>query len=330
MQRFLTIIATMVLFAVFTGNAQNSAAGTTVFSFASLSYDARSIAMAGANAAILSDIYGVVANPAALASITAPRAMISFRPVLLDVGGGPVAGAFPIGQRGVLALSLLGFTEGSIEETNADKEMTGVTYYAGGGIGSISWAQKIYESLFAGASLKGLYHRFNGSNGYVASSDGGALDAGVQYRLLKDRFIAGVMVKNLGFMTSAYTADGLTYALPLTATIGFSYVLRNVPSLRLTCDIEKKTDDYVNFRPAFELALYKKSLFLRGGYALSQSDLGNGLDFSQNEKSNWTTLCLGLGLITTIKSYWVELDVAYEGHVHDLPPSLAISGIVGF
>ena len=269
------LITAFILSAVLSAPAlaQSDGAGTTVFSFASLNYDARSIGMAGAAAGMADDIYGIVNNPAALATITAPRGAICFRPVVLDVGGGPVSYAFPIRQYGVLAVSLLGFSEGSLAEINVDKELTGVTYYAGGGAGSVTWAQKLKDYLLTGISVKGLYHRFSSTSNYAASADGAALDAGVQYRILKDRFIAGAMIKNFGFMTSPYTPNGQTYNLPFSLTLGCSYVLRNVPSLRLACDLEQANDDYLVYRPGFEIAVYKNNLFFRGGYVISQNDL---------------------------------------------------------
>jgi hypothetical protein len=104
--------------------AQTGSAGTTVFSFAGLNYDARSIGMAGAAAGMANDIYGAADNPAVLASLQKRQAAICFRPVVLDVGGVLLTYAFPVRQHGIMGISLLGFSEGTLDEINVDKEMT--------------------------------------------------------------------------------------------------------------------------------------------------------------------------------------------------------------
>ena len=315
-----------VAFIVASVNAQSDNAGTTAFSFASLSYDARSIAMGGASAAMADGIYGVVNNPAALAAVTNRQGANCVRPVLLDVGGGLAAFAMPIGQNGVVAGNLLGFSEGSVQEIDVDQQLTGITYYAGGGAGSVTWAQKLRDYLFVGASVKGLYHRFSATGNYAASADGAAWTLGRAVPRLKRPFYRGRVCQEPRFYGQflyagrpQLSAAGLNYGRGFLRAAQYS-----VPAAGLRHGAENRR--HLMFRPAFELALYKNMVFLRGGFPVSQIDIQHQLDFSQFEKSDWTSLCLGLGLVTAIRSYQVTLDVAYESHVYDMPPSIAVSG----
>jgi len=334
MKRLLWYPCIFIICAIGSAIAQHPDAGTVEFSFLNIQSDARSVGMGGASVAIPNDLFGVFSNPAALAYIDNIQLQFGFRPVFMDVWGGPLAAAYRYDKYGVFGLNLFGITAGDIEEVikgnSTDPVVTGRvahSYYMTGGA---SWAKIVHENLSVGATLKGIYKRLGIGSEYY-SSDGVAIDAGIQYRLLNDRLIYGLAMRNAGFVRSTYTSEGERPPIPVTIEGGVSFVPRAVPILRLTFDVNKRSGDYLNIEPALELQVHRKVFQVRLGATASAKDteafIGKlrGEEDENYRKTNMLLLAGGAGFNTEINKskLFVDLGLAF-GVDHTISPVISV------
>lgn len=329
--------AGILLLGVGGAHAQLETAGTLEFEMLSNNYSARSIAMAGAATGMPSGIDGFHSNPASLGYLEDMQALVAYRSIILDVWGGVVGFGMPVRKTGYWAVNIVNLSEGTVDEVLNDNNAPVYTdreWRSDVLAGSLSWSRLLWKSLSLGASLKGAY-RYTGTSGEYYSASGFALDLGAQYRHFGDRLVLGVAGRNLGFLTSSYSEEADSYSLPTAFAVGVSYVPRYVLPLRVALDIERIRGRYMDIEPAVEVSVLKELLQFRGGFAFSERDLRHVLDVLGGEddgdyqKSQWNTLCLGVGLNTPVKTVDLSIDAAVEFHtVHQA--SLAITAAAGF
>jgi hypothetical protein len=315
--------------------AQSSEAGTSPFTFMELRYDARSIALAGASAALPGDGYGVFSNPATIACLTGPQAVVGYRSVGSGVYGIPIAYLLPESEKGVFGISVCGLTSGNIAATDIGTD--GGPVYTGGNAYlddynlTLSWAKKIGEIFSAGVNAKGIYEYYKNDGIDDNSTLGIAFDAGCQARFMNSRLIYGFVARNLGAVLSGYDKG---YPLPAELASGVSYVPAAIPAARFMIDLDKKRDDELTFDPGCEWEILRNQLFVRGGYSFSWSDVqalkdylaGNAVeDYTRN---NMTGFCCGAGLKTEIAERKVSFDAAVEFLTLALPPNISLSMLV--
>ncbi len=327
-------IVAVLLFAGL-ARAQHPDAGTVAFPFLNLSYDARAVAMGGANAGIPNGVYGVLSNPASIAFEKRMQVMGGFRQIIMDIWGGPLAFLYPM-SKGVLAANLTTLTSGDFNVVSEDGKESGALARSNFISGGLSWAQLINAELSAGFTIKGVYN-YLGADGQYYSADGFALDGGIQYRTLNDRLVYGAVFRNVGLMRSGYSgASSDRYPFPYCVEMGISYVPKYIPKLRVALDVNKKRGDYLNFEPGVELSPLD-NLFLRLGYAFSLQDFEKqvidalrGVNDEDYQKSSANSLSLGAGMATSVDQVNLKLDVALQFHVDNTIPALLISVIAGF
>jgi hypothetical protein len=298
-----------------------------------MDYSARDIAMAGASIAMPNGLYGFHSNPAALGYVTRLEAAAGYRSVMLDVWSGLLAFGMPVRNTGTWAIGIINLSEGTIDEVvdvNGNPVETGRVWSSNVFAGTVSWSKLVWRDLSVGASVKGAY-RYSGTEGEYYSTDGFAVDAGMQYRFLSGRVITGFVLRNLGALRATYTSESKRYALPLTVGAGVSYVSRYTPALRISLDVEKSRGSYVDFEPGVEVAILRDLLFARLGYAFSNRDVSAALDVLAGEsnegyeKTEWNSVTFGLGLSVPIREVRLECDAAVELHVlHQASVVLAV------
>ena len=329
--RKLSIAVIAGLVSVITSYAQHPGAGTRYFPLLSVDYDARSAAMAGASVAMPNGVNGILSNPASAASIEHLQASIGYRS-MVGIWGGPVSFGRSFGKYGVFAANITGVNSGDIQVIDENGVETdgsaGVNYVSGG----VSWAYNVLNDLSVGVMAKGAYEKLN-VPGISYSAKGAAFDAGVYYNLLRGRFTAGAVIRNVFIMLRGF--DENDYNMPLTVEGGISFVPKYIPAMRIALDINKKLGDYINFEPGLELDVYKKTLALRLGYGFSERDfqeLIKSLSGDKDEdyiKSNMTSFCLGVGLNTKIEESDLRIDFALQFNT-TLPPAMLISALIDF
>lgn len=321
-----------ILSSTLSSGAQHRDAGTEIFPFLNLNYDARTVAMAGAAVAMPNDCYGIFTNPAALGFINAPQAIFGYRQVGAGIFSAPLAYARPVPGRGTFACGGVGLTGGvAVTDIGADgtEFEPGIKARSDNYSGNVSWAAKINDDVAAGVTVKGVYNYLSDGVDHW-SADGVIFDGGIQYRSSNSRLMYGFVVHNIGLLRSGFVDDD-TYPLPAAVELGVSYVPRDISLLRLSLDLNKKINDYLLFEPGFELEIIERQLLIRGGYAVSWRDLqvfGSNLKGEQEEnyfRTNRTTLCLGIGVITELIDRTIKIDAGVEFSDALAAPALVLS-----
>lgn len=299
-----------------------------------MGYDARAMAMGGAATAMPNGVYGVLSNPAALGYVNRFQIMGGYRQVVMDVWGGPLGIAWPT-EHGVLAPHLISLSSGEfeiIDEFGLETGQRAVSSYTALGV---SWARVLRDNVAIGATAKGVYH-YIGAGWESYSADGFAVDCGIQYRAGNGRLIYGASLRNWGLVRSGYTGEWNEYGLPYGFEAGVSYIPRHIRDLRVALDVNKFNGDYANFEPALEYTVIAKTLFLRGGYAVSFMDFEKTLDVFRGErdetyqKSGLNTLSLGIGVESEMDDVEIKLDAAMQFNSDLSGPSVVVSLIVVF
>lgn len=312
----------LVLFTIaFSASAQHAGAGSDAFDFLNIKYDARTTVLGGGSVAIPNDLYGVHSNPATVGFIDKMQIMAGNRSEAAGIWSYPLAWAMPEKEKGVFAVSMVALTTGNIEVT--DRGYDGAMVYTGQNArsdniaGSITWAKKMNNFSSGGITIKGIYNRLGTSGQESFSSDGFALDAGLQYRFMNSRLVYGLATRNIGFQRSGYT-EGERNNLPAWVAMGVSYVPYYIKQLRLVMGISKKNNDYLTFEPSGELEAIPGQLVLRAGSNINWRDLESGVKKLQGEsednyqKSNRSFLCAGIGLTTHLAERKVKFDAAVD------------------
>jgi len=290
--------------------------------------------MGSADVAMPNDIYGVLANPAAIGFVNRYQIMGGYRQMMMDVWGGPLGIAYSA-KFGVFAASVTTLSTGKFEVFDENGDETGEHAQSSYTAGGVSFAKIVYEGLSAGGTVKGIYH-YIGAGSEKYSADGFAADLGVQYRLMNGRLIYGAVLRNFGVMRSGYLNKFNEYPFPYGVEVGISHVPRHLPSLRAALDVNRINGDYLNFEPALEYALLSNTLFLRGGYAFSYMDFEKLLENFKGErdenyqKSSANTLSLGLGISASMDNVGIKLDAAVQFYTDVSEPSLIISILFAF
>jgi len=332
MRRICTIIITALISAA---SAQHDGAGTTVFPFLNMGYDARTMAMAGAAMAMPNDAYGILSNPAATGYAARNQVVAGYRQIIMDVWGGPIGIALNT-KKGVFTPHLLTLTSGMMEEIDENNNLTGRRARSNYTAFGVSWANHFHDKkVAAGATAKAFYHHI-GVGIETYSADGFAFDLGMQYRTNNNRLIYGAALRNLGFVRSGYWGEWDEYELPYGAEAGISYVPKHIKNLRLALDVNKYNGDYMNLEPAFEYTIIANTLFLRGGYGFSSVDFGKLTEVFKGDrdeeysKSGINTFSLGLGVAGSMDEVDVKLDAAIQFYSDTYTPGVVVSLIVAF
>jgi hypothetical protein len=335
-----TVIALLSLL-VLPINAQHSGAGTALFNFITINYDARTVGLAGASVALPNDCYGIFSNPAALASVNGMQAVIGYRPLGAGIYGAPLAYAMPRKGIGVLGAALYGLTSGKMAVTDIGPDggvlVTDESARVDNIAGYAVWARRVNEYFSAGVTVKGFYTTIKGFEEGAAvrwSADGLALDCGMQCRFLNSRLMYGIVVRNIGFIRSGFLTDDSGYSLPSGIEIGVSYVPRHIENLRVIVDLSKQTGDYLSFTPGAEWEVLPKQLRVRAGYSLNRQTLRtfkNTLIGELNEgyvRTRIIGLCLGFGFTTEVVERKVQFDAAAEFLTIPVLPAIVVSMLV--
>jgi len=327
--------AIIAVCAAFTySSAQHPDAGTVAFPFLNMGYEARAVSMAGAAAAMPNDVYGFLANPAAIGFVNRYQVMGGYRQMIMDVWGGPLGIAWP-SKFGVFAAGVTTLSVGEFDIIDENGDETGYRAQSSYTSGGVSFAKIVYDGLSVGGTVKGVYH-YLGAGPEKYSADGFAADLGAQYRLMNGRLVYGAVLRNFGVMRSGYLDKFNEYPFPYGVEVGISYVPRYLSSFRIALDVNKIKSDYLNFEPAFEYALLSNTFFLRGGYSFSYMDFEKTLEIFRGErdenyqKSSANTLSLGLGIAASMDNVDIKLDAAVQFYTDVLEPSLIISLLFAF
>jgi hypothetical protein len=205
-----------------------AASGNSSAAFLRIDVGARPAGLGGAFTAIADDSAGVHFNPAGLAFVEHNELSATHNNWLGEIGGESIT-LLKQTQLGVLGLNLVGLYIADIKETSDKYEEafnTKESFSALDGAFTLSFAQKLKETLSCGLNFKGIYQSIKEESGL-----GVAFDFGTLYRLRE--FAFGIAVQNVGSKLKIYKK---AFPLPITLRGGISY---KVGKLLLAMDVSK-------------------------------------------------------------------------------------------
>lgn len=245
---------------------------------------------------------GIWWNPASIARIRRPELTLDYSQTSLGVQGIAIAGVYPAGLVGVVAVGAYLLDLGEQEAT--DLYGTIGTILPRDLVLGASYAATIGRRVSVGVTYKLVQQRTDctGSCGnlplYVASTNG--VDAGLQVAVdSARRLVLGAALRNVGFnlqVNDVPQADPLPLRLHLGARYLVPWVERRVQGATLATVAEVMThpaDGKVQVRAGGEFALQNK-YYLRAGYAMGSGELsgasvglgirraGLAMDFAQS------------------------------------------------
>ena len=249
-----------------------SANSSTAFPILTSGMGARAVGMGESFTAVADDLSALYYNPAGLAQIGQPEAVITHNAYLLDGFYENAGGLFPLGLTGTLAFGINYLNYGSIDQRDNFGNLTG-TYTpfdisAEGGFGFL-----IGQDVSLGLSSQWIRQEIDG----VVYS-GLLWDFGFWAKPF-ERFSVGVNMKNLGVETGGYN---LPADLLWGAAYRFGLANKELHSFLVSVggDLAFQGDSRLNSGLEYT---FQRSYFLRAGYSYDLQDNQfegmQGLDF---------------------------------------------------
>jgi hypothetical protein len=281
------------------------AGSNTTYSFLRNDVGARAAALAGSFVSISGDPNVIFYNPAALASLDAPRGSAGFFKNLLDINSGHLSYSQNFEGLGYFGAGVIYTNYGTFTETDEAGNELG-SFTAGDLALVAGYANQLQEDFFWGANLKFIYSSIAG---YRSSAL--ALDAGLLYSFPESRANLGISVRNLGTQLQKYLST--SERLPLDVTIGGSIVPRGLPLL-LNLNIHRLNDDQPSFIEHF------RSFSIGGEFTLSKVvqvrvgfDNARRKDLKLGTTSGLAGFSSGLGITTG--EYKIDYAISLLGKI---------------
>jgi tetratricopeptide (TPR) repeat protein len=226
---------------------------------------ARSLAMGGAYSAMSSDSSSVYYNPAGLARLTFPEAMVMQNQHFADMKQYLGSFAVPLDQ-GVIGGGYSALMSGNIEGYDNSGAATS-DFDTNSSCFSLAFARKLNQSLSLGIGIKSISEKLEAYNASTV-----AMDAGVCYEL-NPNVVFGLSVLNVG--------SGLTFIsedTPLPTTYRAGVLYRTIViNERVNLAVDAVSDlNGTKFCAGAEYWI-KGILALRGGYNGTYPSVGFGL-----------------------------------------------------
>jgi hypothetical protein len=249
-------ITTLVILSLHSSPAVADA--PTGLAFLKIGVGGKAAAMGEAAVAVVDDPTAAYWNPAGLAAASQSAAVFTYHRWIQDVSGQYAAGTYRIG-RSALTLHYLGTNVGDLERrTNPSANPIG-TFDAHDLCAGLSYARNMGNDLLLGVTAKLLWESID-----VETSEGWAVDAGIQHRELIPGLSLGAALRNLGSMNELRNEKP---SLPASLTVGAAYQLRQIkqPMIIVATDGEFPFDGDPNGHFGMEIRPVKP-LALRAGY----------------------------------------------------------------
>jgi hypothetical protein len=263
------------------------------FHFLRNTIGARVASMAGAFVAIDKDIYAIVTNPAALASITEKQGTVDYVNSVLDIQSGFGAYVHPM-TAGNIAFSIYYKDYGSFEKLDEFGSNIG-SFSANSFVLTAAFARQYTKQIWYGGAVKYIQ---SGIESYSAS--GFAADLSFFYNSdIFDNLRIGGGIFNLGKATTAFIET--KEELPTRLELGLSKELAHLP-LRYSLAVQKYIEEDFRIAVGGEFKL-SESLFFRLGYNTLGRDQKLGSD-----SDRFAGVSTGFGLV--VKKY--NIDYAYS------------------
>jgi hypothetical protein len=296
-------------------------AGTTSAKFLSIPVGARAVGMGGAFVAVANDASAMYWNPAGIARLDRSEALFTHSDWIADINFNYGGVVLPIEGLGTVGVSLTALSMDDMERTTVDQpDGTGQFFSAGSFAVGLSYGRTLTEWFSIGGTVKYVNEHI-----WNSSATGMGVDIGTLFTTPFRGVTFGASIANFGQKLRIHGDDLIVqndispingnnpninaelstddFELPLILRIGFAYeaVKTDDHQLTLVVDAVHPNDNQESVDLGGELAGFRKTLFLRGGY--------RGL-FNPSSEEQFT---IGGGFNYHIdKSLNLKIDYAYE------------------
>jgi hypothetical protein len=343
-------------------NADNTGYGTASGEFLLLGAGARGTALGGAFSAITTDVSSMYYNPAGLAEMPHPGAMVGTFDYVADTRytWGGVAFPFSGGQRAIgLQFGTFGFKDQPVYTVEAP-DGTGATYSVNETFVGLTMAQNFSDRFSAGLTAKGIFDQLGEANGRAFGIDFGAsFHATLSNHPIRLAFTVANLGTDLSYHGDALNVDiprsidptipslpqpgqlrTKGFPLPTTFRVGLAYDLLGSETNRLTVlsDFNQGNQNRAGFTAGGEWAMNKLGgsdfgFALRGSYSYAPANtinLTNPLSQTAlTDEENLQGLAAGGGLSYASENFSLGLDYAYK-YMGVLGPTNFFSVSVGW
>jgi hypothetical protein len=234
------------------------------FDFLRMDVSARASALNSSFISMVDDPNLLFYNPAALSTLSRPKASAGYLKHLLDVHAGSLSYGQLMEQLGSIGVGITFIDYGSITETDESLNTLG-TFGALELALVVGWSIEMDDETSLGASIKGI-----SSSIASYSSRGLAVDVGILHRIPTENIAVAVVVANIGGQLKSYA--GVREQLPLDVKLGITKrpehlpVFLNVNFNKLNEKQETFLQRLGNFNVGAEF-LMSESVRLRVGYS---------------------------------------------------------------
>lgn len=282
--RRIVIFSTLLLFILCISKLY-AGVGETSAEFLLISPGARPSSMAGTFTGIADDVHTLGYNPAGLGQIRQREISLMHGTWLVDTNYEFGAFAQPLSY-GTLGFSLQYLDAGDMIGRGNMGQSTG-NFTASDLAVTLGYGFPVMEEMYLGFTGKFINQKIDD-----AQRSGGAIDLGVLYEFIPDKFFTGAAIQNIGPKLEAF--DKEEEALPTSYRIGVGYYAME-EKLLMASDIKSVIHGTPTWSAGFEYMI-RTIFFLRSGISAG-SEMDNAL--------TWTG---GVGF--SIGSYY--LDYSYE------------------
>jgi hypothetical protein len=272
------------------------------FEFLRTSTGARPMAMGDAYVGGYGDASVIGYNPAGLAGLKNHTALFTYLNHYADFQGGYVGYGRVLSENRILAAGIAYMNYGRMEWTDI----------TGANTGSSSPGDFLFQASYAGTTEKGICYGISAK--YIRSqieqysADAMAVDAGLFYRIEKEKMNIGLSVTNLGRSLTAYIHEKEN--LPLAYRLGLTKTLAHLP-LTLYFQLTRYQFQESDLLGGLYWALggefqISERFNLRWGY--------NSIGREQkvwSDKDRFTGISLGFG--TAVNRFIIDYAAAFHG-----------------
>jgi hypothetical protein len=237
--------------------------GTTAFEFLRNESSARIAALGGSFMMASDDPNTIFYNPAGITSLSSTKLSVGFMKHLLDINAGFFSFGMELQDIGMVGAGIKYINYGEFKRTGEEGQDLGA-FGAGEFAFILGYGAELMEHLNYGVNAKFIYSSIADVN-----SSGAALDFGLAYAVIPNRFHIGASVTNIGTQIDPYYTT--REKLPLDVAVGGSVYPEHLPAV-LYIDFHKLTaseNKFINHFKQFSIGvefLASPNFQLRVGY----------------------------------------------------------------
>ncbi len=222
--------------------SNNSFGNNSTFNFIRNDVSARAAAMGGSFMTVPNDVNTMFYNPSALATLKQTQVSLGFFKHLMDINSGHLSYAHHDRSFGYFGAGIIFTNYGDFVARNNFGDQTG-NFSANELSLSGSYANFLFKNFQYGANVKFIYSSIEKYNSY-----GYALDFGLTYSFIPNKFVVGASLLNLGTQVKPYIET--KEKMPLDFRIGASIKPEHLPLL-LNISINRINADQKNILSRF-------------------------------------------------------------------------------